>query len=219
MVNSKEFSMNAKKTEAGQGILIVLIVIGIIVGIIYGIVFVFEQLIDYTNEKVENYQNKRVSNTIVFAGRATDVVSGDWPNQHLAVLFLNGEEIGRTETIIGDFEESGDGIHDGLFVIKVKNNYKLNVNDFKFDGNRGLNFSWKKNSKWLFSTKMAEIYRWFGNVEIGEIIEIPVPNKNLTYSIFIFDIPASQLPLDVQTIGSLTLKHDGTVYADGQPLQ
>jgi len=210
--------MKTKKSEKGQGLFIVLVVLAIIILLIYGVYLVVKGLIEYVGEGIDNYQNTRPVPTLVFSGKVVNVVTGEWPNDRLILLFLNGEEIARTESTKGEFPESNEGMHDGFFILRIANGYNLTIKDFNFEGNQGLDFSWKNNNKWSFSSENSEIYRWFGNVEEGTLTYISLPAKNLKFAIYIFDLPSENLPAEIQTPGSAVLKHDGTIYVNEQPI-
>lgn len=207
--------MKRRRSETGQGIIEVAIVIAIIYGIVWLIVQGYKGAAGFINERKDEYLNTRPSQSIIFAGKAENVVTGEWPNNRLVILFLNGKEISRTETIKGEFPESNENTNDGLFVLRIDNSYNLTINDLNFEGNKGLNFTWKNNSKWPFSYDNAEIYRWFGSVEEGSIFYIDLPGKNLKFAIYVFEGPISQLPSSLLKTDSATMKHDGTVYVNG----
>lgn len=210
--------MKKKNSEKGQGLLIALLVLAIVAIIMYGAYLVLKGAIEALSEGFNNYQNTRPAQSLVFAGKVVNVVTGDWPNDRLILLFLNGEEIARTKSTKTEFPESNEGIQDGSFILQTANSYNLRIKDFNFQGNQGLDFSWKNNDKWFFSNDNAEIYRWFGDVEEDTLIYISLPAKNLKFAIYVFDVATSNLPAEVLTPGSAVLKHDGKIYVNEQPI-
>jgi hypothetical protein len=211
--------MKIRRYEAGQGIGEVTIVLVFFVIVSWGIFKLGQLAVSFANEKVNEYNNTRSTESLIIAGKAVNVVTSEWPNDRLVLLFLNGKEVGRTETDLGEFSNSGQGTHDGLFVLRVSNDYHLTLNDFNFEGNRGLDFSREDNPNWPFSNNDIAIYRWFGDVEVGTLSYIPLPAKNLTFAIYIFETPTVNLPGELQLPGSAVLQHDGTIFVNGQPIK
>lgn len=133
------------------------------------------------------------------------VINGDatnWPNERLVVLYLNGQEVGRTITGVGESDLSEEGITDGYFAIEIPNTYEIPENRFDFTG-----FEVKTDRSILPSRQTI----WFGNMVEGGLYEIPVPVKNLSYFIKIFATNITYLPTEILEEGSTRLTEDHEV--------
>jgi len=208
---------NRTKIEKGQTLIEFALVIVIIV-----IIFIMSGCsLNEARKKINSYLEERQKDNpaeiIIFSGKVVDVVNGQWPNDRLVVLFLNGKEISRTKSELNEFIYSGEGKHDGLFVVTIENTYELTENDFNYDGNKGVNFETNFEKNWGIP-KSKSLYRWFGEVEQDTFIDIPVVSKNLRFILFIFEEPFDTLSAEIQKGGSLTIKQDGTIYVNGNQI-
>ena len=66
---------------------------------------------------------------LAIAGKVTSPDGSRWLNDYLAIVYKDGEEVGRSISKLAEFPESGEGKHDGLFFIKIENNYDLTAVD------------------------------------------------------------------------------------------
>ncbi len=127
---------------------------------------------------------------IAFAGRVTEANTGKWLNEYLVIVFLNGEEIGRKTSHLGKFKYSGEGVHDGLFDVRIPNTYELTAAD---------SFAYSNGQPLVMYTPderipdSRNIYKWFGDLAPGDIIRIEVPAKQIEYVIAVMPIPNSEL--------------------------
>lgn len=127
---------------------------------------------------------------IAFTGRVTEANTGKWLNEYLVIVFLNGEEIGRKTSHLGKFRYSGEGVHDGLFDVRVSNTYELMVTD---------SFIYKNGQPLIMYTPDEQapdsrnIYKWFGDLAPGEIVRVEVPTKQIEYVIAVMPVPNSEL--------------------------
>jgi hypothetical protein len=119
--------MRMKKdfSESGQGIVEIIVFILVLIGLASFLKEPAVEGLEYINEKITNYTNGRSATEIVLAGKVVDVVNDEWLNDRLVVVFVNGTEVARTVSKTGEYTMSGEGTHDGLFVISFPNTYKL----------------------------------------------------------------------------------------------
>lgn len=133
-------------------------------------------------------QDKAVP-SIVFAGKVVNPATGEWPNNRLVILYLNGQEIGKVRTQRGEYQPAETGIEDGLFAIAADNPYQLSQESL--DENRKddprfryASASWSKNFAYL----------WIDEIGEGNTLEIPIPSKNIVYTIKVIAGDAADLP-------------------------
>ena len=69
--------------------------------------------------------SSQYSGKLSFSGKLVNKETNEWLNNRLVVLYLKGEEIGRTTTGIGATNLSGEGSTDGFFKILVPNTYLI----------------------------------------------------------------------------------------------
>lgn len=142
-----------------------------------------------------------VPEELVFAGRVVDSGSGEWPNNRLVLVFVKGKEIARGLTALGRFRGSGQGVHDGLFVVTVPNTYGLSVEE--------LNHDFDKEQR--FHPDGALAYMWFQTAPEGQTYRFPVKSKNITYVLKILPGEVSSLPEALRVPGSARLKADNDI--------
>jgi len=138
---------------------------------------------------------------VIFAGKITNSDNGEWPNERLALLFLKGQEIGRSFTELGEFPQSKEGVHDGLFAIRVRNSYALKKSSFRHLQGSEFRSSWT----WNY------YYHWFPEIEKGSLTTIPVPSKNIEYVIKVLAGDRSTLPTAILNPGSTSLDQNNTI--------
>ncbi len=130
------------------------------------------------------------TSAIVFAGKVTGKETGRWLNNYTAIVFLNGNEIGRIDSQQGEYKYSGQGVHDGLFAVYVANDYKLTVADeFVYASGESLKMKTPPGQP----VDSQYIYKWFGELNPGAIIRINVPAKQIQYTIAVLPKPDSEL--------------------------
>ncbi|MFL5627374.1 MAG: hypothetical protein ACJ788_17500 [Ktedonobacteraceae bacterium] len=144
---------------------------------------------------------------IVFAGKIVNSTTREWPNNRLVLVFLKGKEVGRAVTTVGAFSESNRGTHDGLFIIRVRNIYRLKPDDFTSADNQS--FPFQRDRAGRFSRDY--IYQWFDELEEGNRISILIPSKNAQYSILSIPGDVSALPPEIMRAGSAELKADNQI--------
>ena len=126
---------------------------------------------------------------LVFAGQIEDA-SGRWLNDYVVVLFKNGEEISRTSSRLLDSPLSSVGPMDGVFELKIFNEYKLNQeHGFYFPTDSPVEV---KAVNGIVGTRY--IGTWFDNLTPGSLRVIEVPEKQLVYSLVVLPNPLDELP-------------------------
>ncbi|MCB8966359.1 MAG: hypothetical protein H6660_05630 [Ardenticatenaceae bacterium] len=144
----------------------------------------------------------KAARELLFTGKVVNGDATNWPNERLVVLYLNGQEVGRTTTDVGANNLSEEGMTDGYFAIEIPNTYEIPENRFDFT-----EFEVKTDRSVLPSRQTI----WFGNMIEGGLYEIPVPVKNLSYFIKIFATNTAYLPTEMLEEGSTRLTADREV--------
>jgi hypothetical protein len=140
---------------------------------------------------------------LVFAGQI-EMEDGHWKNNYVAVLFQNGEEVARTTSRLLDAPLSEEGPMDGVFELRVKNEYKLTLNHgFYYYPDQAV--VPMKPVSGLVGTRY--IGTWFGNVSPDSMRIISVPEKQLKYAIVVLAMPQNELPANYRR-GNLSLDDD-----------
>lgn len=153
-----------------------------------------------------------VGSTLIFTGKLVDSKTGVWPNDRLVVLYLKGDEIGRTISSIGENpvpELNKEGLTDGYFQIEIPNTYEIASNQFDFRYVTEEPHYWIKEGNWFDDTDFMNT--WLGSIEVGELYEIPVASKNLSYHMKIFTSDITNLPPEIMEENSTRLSNTGQV--------
>lgn len=148
---------------------------------------------------------------LAFAGKVTSPDGSRWLNDYLAIVYKDGEEIGRNISQLGEFPESGEGKHDGLFLIKFDNLYNLTADDLI----TAVPDSTFQNAPGVVGTKY--IYVWLGETPPGHRFYVAVPDKRIGYSLIILPLPVSDLPAEFLD-GATTLSGDMVTASNGTVL-
>lgn len=143
---------------------------------------------------------------LAFAGKVTSLDGSHWLNDYLVVVYKDGQEVGRSISRLDEFPESGEGKHDGLFVVKIENAYDLTAVDlvppaaeFAFQDAPGV-------------VGIKYIYTWLGEVPPDYRFNVAVPSKRIGYSLIIIPTPTTDLPAEFLD-GTTTLTADNTIVA------
>lgn len=143
---------------------------------------------------------------LAFAGKVTSPDGGRWLNDYLVVVYKDGQEAGRATSQLGEFPESGEGKHDGLFFIKIDNLYDLTAADLvppapelAFQDAAGV-------------VGVKYIYTWLGDVPPGHRFNVAAPGKRIGYSLIIIPTPTDELPAEFLA-GATTLTSENTIVA------
>jgi len=156
-----------------------------------------------------NGETSSATSAIVFAGKVTEQETGRWLNEYTVIVFLNGNEVGRVESQRGEYKYSGQGVHDGLFAIKIANTYKLTAAD-EFFYSSGDPLTMEKPPGQPANS--LYIYKWFGELKPGAIIRINVPAKQIQYTIAILPRPNTELSEDLLNYPAI-INENGRVQA------
>jgi hypothetical protein len=148
---------------------------------------------------------------IAFAGKVTSPDGSRWLNDYLAIVYKDGEEVGRSISQLEEFPESGEGKHDGLFFIKIDNLYDLTAADLVTAAPE-LSF---QDAPGVVGVKY--IYAWLGETPPGHRFYVAVPSKRIGYSVLILPIPTSDLPAEFLD-GATTFSGDTIVASNGTVL-
>lgn len=149
---------------------------------------------------------------IALAGKVTSPDGSRWLNDYLAIVYKDGEEVGRSISKLAEFPESGEGKHDGLFFIKLDNTYDLTAVDL-IPPAPELAF---QDAPGVVGVKY--IYSWLGEVQPGYRFNVAVPTKRIGYSLIILPVPTTELPADLLdglttlTSGDMILASNGTAF-------
>jgi len=168
----------------------------------------FNASIENINQEVD--QTLQTADGFIFAGKVTDPTSQAWLNDYLAIVFLNGEEVGRHVSKLDKFANSGEGVHDGLFKVAFPNTYELTPETFflRSDGE----FMEVRAAHGTLGNAQY-LYSWFGEIEPGRLIRIQVPDKQIEYAIKITEKPVTELPEDLLALGNTQLTATGQIVA------
>ena len=152
---------------------------------------------------------------LVFAGQIADE-AGRWQNGFVVVLFKNGEEISRTTSRMMNAGLSNNGPMDGVFELRVPNQYELTLAHEVYDETN--NLLAMKTVPGMVGTRY--IGRWLEELTPNDIKTFQVAGKQLTYSVVVLPVPEAELTEGYQAghlrLNGKTLITDQTdVIADG----
>jgi hypothetical protein len=152
--------------------------------------------------------NNLAAPSLVFSGKVTNPNTGEWKNDYMVFVFLDGEEIGRQVSHLGKLAQSGDGVHDGLFKIVVSNTYELTPEHiFINHDHKQIDF---ENVPSSFG-RMDYMYTWFGELSPGGVVRIDVPEKQIEYAIKIMPTMVGDETAVLPSHGHAILTENGGV--------
>lgn len=155
-------------------------------------------------------ESLQLPDDLVFAGQISDA-NLQWLNNYVIVLFKNGKEMARTHSQLHESPLSGQGPMDGVFELRITNEYKLTANhEFLQDG---LPLTMRPVNGVM---GQAYIGTWF-NLKPGSFHVIEVQDKQLEYAIVVLDMPLSEVPTGYQR-GNLAFE-DGILLINQQENQ
>ncbi|MCA9924461.1 MAG: hypothetical protein KC419_13425 [Anaerolineales bacterium] len=159
----------------------------------------------------ETRPTQQVTDHLIFAGKVTDPTTSLWLNDYLVTVYLNGKEVGRFVSALDKFENSGEGMHDGLFKVGFPNTYELTANMVYL----------RTTGEYLpistaFSPlgRPAYLYSWFDELHPGTLIQIQVPDKQIEYTLKVSETPYSDLPAEIKVSGATRLDAAGRIWAE-----
>lgn len=139
------------------------------------------------------------TSVLVFAGQISDA-NGIWRNDYVVVLFKNGIEIARTTSQLLDSPLSGQGPMDGVFELRIDNEFGLTSEDGYLQDGAPLTMIPVNGVG-----GQEYIGTWFVNLTPNSIRVIEVLEKQLEYSLVILPMPLDELPEDYSA-GNLSLQ-------------
>lgn len=153
---------------------------------------IFAGTLENINERIDKAYI--TASHIAFTGKVVDA-NGMWLDNYLVILYLNGKEIGRDTTRLQNYDESQVGPYNGLFKIRVRNDYQLSAED-TFVLSTGQTMTLANGEGFVGNT--ATIYKWFGDLRQGITVHINVPSKQIRYTLYVSPTAVSALPSEIQ---------------------
>ena len=90
-------------------------------------------------ELVAASDNVPVADYVVIGGKLSDAATGAWLNNYAIIPFEDNFEVTtpqtRFSTRTGEHAFSGEGVHDGFFLIRIPNRYKLTAGNVFLNAN------------------------------------------------------------------------------------
>ena len=112
---------------------------------------------------------------LVFAGQVEDE-NGRWLNDCVVILFKNGEEVARTTTRLMESSFTDQGPMDGVFELRIPNDYKLTLaHEFYLSNN---NLMAMKTVPGMVG--MRYLGTWFNDLNPNDFRVLSVPDKQAT---------------------------------------
>lgn len=140
-----------------------------------------------------------IADYIVIGGKLSDAQTGEWLNNYPIIPYMEGVEITVPQTRFltrrGEHSASGEGVHDGFFLIKIPNHYKLTA------ANNFLNADGKPvQMRYIDNGMMApsELFVWLSDVHPGQIFCLEVPDKQTDFTIVAMPQDNAHLPEKIQ---------------------
>lgn len=157
-----------------------------------------------------------IPDELIFAGRVVNEGTGEWPNNRLVLIFVRDKEVARGLTALGEFVNSGQGVHDGLYAIRVPNTYKLSMQELNRDLKEDQRFHYAAIRAGLTEKDPWKVirtygYQWFHTAPEGQTYRFPVKAKNITYVLKILPGEVSSLPESLRIPGSARLKSENDI--------
>lgn len=136
-------------------------------------------------------ESLQIPDDLVFAGQISDA-SKQWVNNYVIVLFKNGKEMARTHSQLHESPLSGQGPMDGVFELRINNEYDLTTeHEFLQDG---LPLTMRPVNGMM---GQAYIGTWF-DLAPNNFRVIKVPGKQLEYAIVVLEMPLNEVPTGYQ---------------------
>ncbi len=159
-----------------------------------------------------DFQETAVADYIVIAGKITDPTSGKWLNNYTVIPYLNGEELSnpqnRAISRTGKYAPSGEGVHDGLFVLYIPNQYELTAgHDFISGNDQIVKMQYVDGGL----TGASHLYVWMREVNPSDIFRLAVPDKQIEYAIAVMPQDNAELNPEYHQY-STTLDENGMIH-------
>lgn len=152
---------------------------------------------------------------LVISGQV-ETEDGRWQNDYVVLLFQNGEEVARTTTRLLDTPLSGKGPMDGVFELRVPNNYKLTeAHDF-YDQDGNLITMHPV----LGMVGKQYIGIWYEDLNPKDMRTIAIPEKQLEFVLVVLqytndNLPDSHLQGNVRLEGNVLITSLNEAVSDG----
>lgn len=158
-----------------------------------------------------SYEDTAVADHIVIAGKITDPVTGKWLNNYTVIPYFNDEELSQPQSRAisrtDKYPQSGEGVHDGCFVLYIPNRYELTASHVFVNGNQEpITMRYKDGGL----TGRSELYLWLGEVHPGDLIQLGIPDKQIEYAIAVMPEDNANLNPEIHQ-NSTVLDKDGRV--------
>ena len=149
----------------------------------------------------------QIADYIVIAGMLSDEATGEWLNNYAVIAFEDNFEVTtpqtRSVTDIGEHPYSEEGVHDGFFLIKIPNRYKLTIdNSFLNADGEAVEPRYIDNGL----TGASELFIWLCKIHPGQIFRLEVLEKQL-------EIAVAAMPVDVAHLSD-DIRQNKTVLID-----
>jgi hypothetical protein len=152
-------------------------------------------------------------NDLVFAGQVEDE-NGRWLNNRVVILFRNGEEVRRDITGLKESGLTIEGPMDGVFELRITNNYKLSVaHEVYYVPSRSL--VEMRTVAGMVGTQY--LGNWHEDLLPADMVLMNVPSKQLEFALVVLPMPLDELP-DSHRAGNLSF-HNGilVIKPEAQP--
>ncbi|GJM40924.1 MAG: hypothetical protein DHS20C20_12060 [Ardenticatenaceae bacterium] len=140
-------------------------------------------------------------NDLVFAGQVEDE-NGRWLNNCVVILFKHGEEVARSTTSLRETAFSSDGPMDGVFELRISNEYKFSENHEFFYYPSGAAVDMR-----IIPGVVGNRYlgTWEENLNPSDFLRFHVPSKQAEYALVVLPMPLDEMP-ESHRSGNLTFQ-------------
>ncbi len=145
---------------------------------------------------------------LVFSGQVEDE-NGRWLNDYVVLLFQDGKEVARTTSHLLDAPLSGQGPMDGVFELRVRNEYALTEMHKFYDHDDNIMVMQPVSGV----VGKRYIGTWFERLNPKDMRIISIPNKQLKFTIVVLDYTKETLPQSYYR-GNLSLSEGGVLMTN-----
>lgn len=140
-----------------------------------------------------------IADFIVIGGKLSDAETDEWLNNYAVIPYKDSLEITtpqtRFATRLGEHPYSGEGVHDGFFLIRIPNSYKLTTKNTFFNANGDpVEMHYINNGVMAAS----ELFIWLPEVHPGQIFCLEVPDKQTEFAIAAMPFDNAHLPDEIR---------------------
>lgn len=126
---------------------------------------------------------------LLFAGQIVDD-NGEWQNDYVVVLFKEDKEVARTTSRLLDNALTDEGPMDGVFELRIPNEYKLTP-EHKFQYTNKVTVTMATVPGMI---RTQYVGAWLGELNPNEMQIIKVEEKQVQYTIVVLGLPLNELP-------------------------